>query len=281
VDPGSAKPAIGVPIGAGVDCVTPIPGIAASRWRNRGLWVHGCEPLGVGQVNDRATPPVARYHTRDPDPPGSEARVDQIVLNLIMIAIFLGIAFPVHEFAHAWVAYLRGDATAKLFGRLTLNPIVHFDPFGGLMTVVSIFLGGFLFGWAKPTPVNTSNLRNRQNDEVLVAIAGPASNLLMALAGAVAFRILDATVGLSGLLATGLYLFVVFNAMLAIFNMIPVPPLDGGTLLFRFLSPRQAWQVRPFLTQYGMFIVIAIVLLGGRFLSGLINGVALFLLGIG
>ena len=206
--------------------------------------------------------------------------MDQIVLNLIMIAIFLGVAFPVHEFAHAWVAYLRGDATAKMFGRLTLNPVVHFDMFGGLMTIISIFIGGFLFGWAKPTPVNRSNLKNRQNDEVLVALAGPASNLLMAVIGAIVFRILDATVGVSGLPATILYLFVVFNVMLAIFNMIPVPPLDGGTLLFRFLSPRQAWQVRPFLSQYGMFVVIAIVLIGGRFLSGVINGVALFLLGL-
>ena len=96
-----------------------------------------------------------------------------ILLDPVMIAIFLGVAFPVHEFAHAFVAYLRGDATAKLFGRMTLNPVVHFDPVGGLMTVVSIFLGGFLIGWAKPTPVNTNNLRNRRNDEVLVALAGP------------------------------------------------------------------------------------------------------------
>ena len=117
--------------------------------------------------------------------------MDEIVLNIVMIAIFLGIAFPVHEFAHAWVAYLRGDATAKLFGRMTLNPIVHFDPVGGVMTIVSVFLGGFLFGWAKPTPVNTVNLRDRRNDEVLVALAGPVSNLLMAILAAVVIRLLD------------------------------------------------------------------------------------------
>jgi len=206
--------------------------------------------------------------------------LDDILLNLIVIAIFLGIAFPVHEFSHAAVAYMRGDATAKLQGRLTLNPIVHFDPMGGMLMIVTVFLGGFLFGWAKPTPYNPLNLRNRRNDEVLVALAGPASNLVMAVIGAFVIRVIIAAgVQVPPVVDAVLVNFLIFNVALAIFNLIPVPPLDGSSLLYRFLSPRMAWQVRPFLSQYGMFIVLGAVLLGGRLLQGVIYGVAGFLVG--
>jgi Zn-dependent protease len=201
--------------------------------------------------------------------------------ELITVAIFLLIAFPVHEFSHAAVAYLQGDATAKLFGRLTLNPIVHFDPYGGLMTIISVVFTGFIIGWAKPTPVNPANLHDRRNGEVLVALAGPASNFLMAVAGAFIYRVLDvAGVDLPGtMIGLVLYLFVLYNVLLAIFNFIPVPPLDGSALLYRILTPRQAWQVRPFLTQYGIFVVLAVVLLASRPLSTFIYTVTNVLVG--
>jgi Zn-dependent protease len=199
----------------------------------------------------------------------------------IAIAILLLVAFPVHEFAHAWAANRQGDATARLFGRMTLNPVVHFDPFGGAMTAISVLVGGLLIGWAKPTPVNPANLRDRRNGEVIVAIAGPLSNLAMAIVGAVIFRLLIAAPAvLPEPVYLAVYYFVVFNVMLAIFNLLPVPPLDGSALLFRFLSPRQAWQIRPILAQYGLFILLAIVLLLGRPLSAFIGGVTNLLVGL-
>jgi Zn-dependent protease len=200
--------------------------------------------------------------------------------TIILIAIFLLVAFPVHEFSHAYVAYRLGDSTAKMFGRLTLNPIVHFDPIGGLFLIISALYGGLLFGWAKPTPVNPSMLRDRRNGEVYVALAGPVSNLIMAAIAAIVIRIVVGLhVVLPGIVGDVLYYFVEFNLALAIFNMIPVPPLDGSTLLFRVLNPRTAWQVRPILAQYGFLILLAVILLGSRVIGGVIFNATNLLVG--
>jgi Zn-dependent protease len=209
---------------------------------------------------------------------------DQLLRIAILVIIFLGVAFPVHEFAHAYVAYRLGDGTAKMFGRLTLNPVVHFDPLGGLLLVVSALgsavSGGFIFGWAKPTPVNPSNLRDRRNGEALVALAGPASNLVMAILGAIVFRAFIALdVRVPDLFFEVLQLFVTFNIALAIFNMIPVPPLDGSAILFRLVSPQTAWQLRPMLAQYGFVLVLVVILLGGTVLGRAIGAVTGLLLG--
>lgn len=206
---------------------------------------------------------------------------EELLAKLIVVAVLLLFAFPVHEAAHAWVAYKQGDATAKLFGRITLNPVVHFDKIGALMTVVSVAIGGLIIGWAKPTPVNTANLRDRRNGEVIVALAGPVSNWLMAVVGAVVFRVMWAmSLPAPNIVWLAVYYFVLFNVVLGIFNLIPVPPLDGSTLLFRFLSPRQVWQIRPVLYQYGIFILLFIVILGGPILNQLIGGAVRVLLGI-
>lgn len=205
--------------------------------------------------------------------------VNDLVPKAIVIAILLLFAFPVHEFAHAWVAYLQGDATAKLFGRMTLNPVVHFDRFGSLMTVVSVALGGFVIGWAKPTPVNTANLRDRRNGELIVALAGPASNWIMAIGGAIVGRVVLALqLDLPLIVGQVIVYFVFYNVVLGVFNLLPIPPLDGSTILFRFLSPRQAWQLRPVLSQYGIFVLLGILILAGPVLGSLMFDVTRFLL---
>ena len=210
--------------------------------------------------------------------------LDDPILAVALVAIFLLVAYPVHEFAHAWAAYMQGDATAKLFGRLTLNPIVHFDPIGGTLTAVSLLFSPILFGWAKPTPVNPSNFRDRRNGDLIVALAGPVSNLLMATLGAFVFRALD----LAGVLfdlprdvVFVLYYFVAFNVLLAIFNLLPVPPLDGSAILFRLLPTEYAWRLRPFLQQYGFIFLIGFFIVGGSYLGDLIFGVTNVLVGAG
>jgi len=209
--------------------------------------------------------------------------LEEPVLAVVLVAIFLLVAYPVHEFAHAWAAYMQGDSTAKLFGRLTLNPIVHFDPLGGTLTALSLLFSPILFGWAKPTPVNPSNFRDRRNGDLIVSMAGPFSNLVMATLGAFVFRVLNQTGILLELpqnAVLGIYYFVAFNVLLAIFNLIPVPPLDGSALLYRLLTPAQAWRIRPILSQYGFILVLGVFLLAGGYISRFIGDVTNFLVGV-
>jgi Zn-dependent protease len=185
------------------------------------------------------------------------------------------VAFPVHEFAHAWAAYRLGDNTARYFGRLTLDPIVHFDPFGGLLLALSVILYGGGFGWAKPTPVNPMNLRGRYG-EAIVSAAGPLSNLILAIIGGILFRLMAIPGIQFGFFGIVVSEFVLINLLLMIFNFIPVPPLDGSRVLYAFLDPRTERQVRPILDQYGIFILFAIAFLplgpGGSSILSLILG---------
>lgn len=216
---------------------------------------------------------------------------DRTIYALAAVAIFLVVGFPVHEFAHAFAAYRLGDNTARLFGRLTLNPIVHLDPIGAIVLVASAFLGtGFFIGWAKPTPVNPAMLRGGRRSDAIVAAAGPLSNLLMATAAAIVLRILVALVDVPpepiAFAANVLLFFVYINVALFIFNLVPIPPLDGSHVLFAFLDPRTVWKVRPFLQQWGLMILLVAMLLpiggqslGGRVIGPLMDGIATLLVG--
>jgi len=180
---------------------------------------------------------------------------------LVLIGFFLLLAFPVHEFAHAWTAYRLGDGTPKLFGRLTLDPIAHFDQVGGTMLVLSILIAGLPFGFAQ-TPINPRNLRGRYG-EAIVAVAGPLSNLVTAAIFAVILRLLlanpDFAVNNREIVSI-VDLIVRLSIILGLFNLVPIPPLDGGTILLSLVPPRTAWQLRPMLSQYGLFLLILLII---------------------
>jgi Zn-dependent protease len=211
----------------------------------------------------------------------------QLISGLVVVAIFLLVAFPVHEFSHAWVAYKLGDSTARWQGRLTLNPIVHFDPLGGTILAISILLAGFGIGWAKPTPVNPYNLRYGRRGEALVAVAGPISNLVMAAAVAIPLRlihsdaslwttVLDSNIGFFVYNVAVTFVFV--DVVLLIFNLLPIPPLDGWRALLGLVDARTAYSLRPY-EQYGFVVLLLLIFVAPRFLSGLVGVVAGFLLG--
>lgn len=189
-----------------------------------------------------------------------------------VILIMLLVAFPVHEFAHALAATQLGDSTPRLLGRLTLDPRAHFDPAGAMILAISMLVGVGI-GWAKPTPYNPMNLRGGRWGEAIIAIAGPISNFVLAIAAAIPLRYIHAT-GMSVPFLEGvLTLFVTINLLLMVFNLIPIPPLDGSKVLYAFLDPRTGWQVRATLEQYGLLILLGAMFLpifGGSTLIGVV-----------
>jgi Zn-dependent protease len=188
-----------------------------------------------------------------------------VLLELIVMTPGLLLAVTLHEVAHGWVADRLGDPTARLQGRLTLNPLPHIDPLGALAFVVA------RFGWAKPVPVNPRNLRRPIRDMALVAVAGPLMNFVVAFFGLASLLIVLGNVRspffrepLAGMLR---YVYE-FNLALAIFNLIPLPPLDGGHFLPYFF-PRRSWPLLARLEQYGPLILLLLVFSGAtRYIVG-------------
>jgi Zn-dependent protease len=186
--------------------------------------------------------------------------------------IFYAVLIPsiiLHEVSHGWVALAFGDDTAKRAGRLTLNPIAHVDPFGTiLLPLILVLTTGRAFGYAKPVPVNPRNLRNPREQSVLVSLAGPAMNIVIAVAAALFLR-------MAGLGNPDLFHKVVYgagyaNVILAAFNLIPIPPLDGSAVIERFL-PRAWWPRYMKIRQYSMGILLILVLLLPQVLGQVFN----------
>jgi len=197
----------------------------------------------------------------------------KVAIALIAAGLVILIAFPLHEFSHAFAAYRLGDSTARWQGRLTLDPRRHFDPLGGAMLIISSILG-FGVGWAKPTPVNPYNLRYGRRGESLVALAGPLSNLVIAAVIAIPLRFIANSDELMTTIASSTVTAVVWNVVfylfainisLFVFNLLPIPPLDGWKVLLGLVDARTAYSLRQF-EQYGLILLAFIVLFGGRLL---------------
>ncbi|SFV81003.1 FIG004556: membrane metalloprotease [hydrothermal vent metagenome] len=183
------------------------------------------------------------------------------IQTLLIWVIPVLFAITVHETAHGWVASKLGDHTARMMGRLTLNPIKHIDPVGTILVPALLYLSsaGFLFGWAKPVPINFSALRSPKRDMLWVALAGPGVNLLMAIGWLIIVAIAN-TLNIPFLvLMGGAGIFV--NLLLAIFNLLPIPPLDGGRVISSLLPGRLAYQYDQ-LEPYGLFILVGLLFLG-------------------
>ena len=214
-------------------------------------------------------------------------QIDQLIQTVSLAAIPVLFAITLHEAAHGYVARHFGDMTAHQQGRISLNPLRHIDPVGTvLFPLLTLWLGGILFGWARPVPVNFGALRRPKQDMLWVAIAGPASNLAMALGWALLARLALAMQGnyfaapLLGMADWGIKI----NVVLMVLNLVPLPPLDGGRVAVSLLPHRQAFQLAR-IEPYGMFILIFLVISGllGLILLPLVNlmlGLISFLFGL-
>jgi len=204
-------------------------------------------------------------------------------VQLAFFLVVLVFSVILHEYVHGWVAYLLGDPTAKDQGRLTLNPIPHIDPFMTVIVPIMLLIlsgGRWALGGAKPVPVNPLNFRRPRKGMMIVGAAGPATNLALSGAFALVFRIARAAGVMEGGMAAGLVGAVMVNAILAFFNLIPVPPLDGSRIVAGIL-PRDAAMAYDQLGRFGLFIVLALVMFGGsRFIFGPAIAYTSWLLGI-
>jgi Zn-dependent protease len=210
------------------------------------------------------------------------------MLTIIFWLLAFATAISIHEAAHAWMADRLGDPTPRIDGRLSLNPLVHFDPIGTTLLLVLVILRALglpviPFGWAKPVVFDPYNLDNPRRDTALISLAGPSANLLLALILSLLTRISLLPFSPFSSLSNIFFPFIVLNVILAIFNLIPIHPLDGGKILVGILPPKEAREIDSFLNHYGLIMLLFLIfpVFGGTSaVSLIIFPVLNFILGI-
>lgn len=195
---------------------------------------------------------------------------------IFQIAILI-MSIVIHEVAHGYAARYYGDLTAEYEGRLTLNPVKHIDPVGSVFVpLLSYLFGGFVFGWAKPVPYNPYNLKPGRWPEAFVALAGPLSNIGLAVVFGLSLRLMD-NPSLSFVTITAGIVYI--NVLLAVFNLMPVPPLDGSKLLFA-LFPEKIYKLRGFFERYGLILVLLFIFFVWQLVAPLVSIFFTFLTGL-
>jgi len=188
-----------------------------------------------------------------------------ILAFVFQLVVFI-FSVMVHEISHGFVAEKLGDKTARLAGRLTLNPLVHLDPFGSILLPISLYFltgGGFVLGWAKPVPYNPENLRDPRVGGAKIAAAGPLSNLFLAVVFGVMTRIILSFIPFLAPLASFFAVIVYINVLLAVFNLVPLPPLDGSKVLFALLPKGESsYRLQSFLERYGIALLLVFIVFG-------------------
>jgi Zn-dependent protease len=199
---------------------------------------------------------------------------DYTLAQIIGIAVALVVGITFHEFSHAFIADQLGDHRPRALGRVTLNPVAHIDPMGAIVFA----LAGF--GWGKPVPVNVYALRPGRVGMAMVAAGGPIANVIVAIVGAVVFRVLELA-GIGGLALDITFYIVLYNLLLAVFNLLPIPPLDGYNVLLAFVPPRTAFTIQRY-ASYGIIVLLLLVLIPNsplRIMFDLVRNLTALLIG--